>query len=75
MKFEITINENDVAVVWSVDDSNVQSIADIREGASRLFKLPKKSSAVGKTGAQIRWAAYPEAVITADYRFDSEEVI
>ena len=71
MKFEITINDIDRAVVWRVDDSGVQSIADIREGASRLFKLPKKRSAVGKTGAQIRWTAYPEAVVVADYRFDN----
>ena len=71
MKYEITITQKDIAVAWSVDIDGVKSIADIRDSATHLFKLSKKHSVVGKTGEQIRWAAYPNAVVTADNRFDS----
>ena len=71
MKYEISITSSDVAVVWSVDNDDVRSIIGIHQGATQLFKLSTKHSVIGKTGAQIHWTAYPEAIVTADDRFDN----
>jgi|TARA_R110001583_G_scaffold21333_5_gene81036 hypothetical protein len=64
MKNTITIFDAH-AVVYGPDDFGSKTIVNLLEIG--VLKLSKKS-VEGKTGADIGWTAYKDAVITEDYR-------
>lgn len=71
MNYVITIHEKrDRVVVWQEDDFGVRTIVNILESASEVLYIPRTKSVVGRTGMQLRYRAYPDAVVVADYRFD-----
>ncbi|HIK67366.1 MAG TPA: hypothetical protein EYF95_05300 [Flavobacteriales bacterium] len=53
------------AVAWGPDEFGSKTIINLL--SIEVLKIPKRS-AVGKTGADIRWLAHENAVITEDYR-------
>jgi len=55
------------AVAWGPDGHGSKTIINLLPTSA--LKLPKRT-AVGKTGADIRWTAHKDAVITEDYRYE-----
>ena len=53
------------AVAWGPDEFGSKTIINLLP--LDVLKLPKRS-AVGKTGADIKWTAHKIAVVTEDYR-------
>jgi hypothetical protein len=63
----ITITEVH-AVAWGSDEFGGKTIINLLP--IKVLKIPKRS-AVGKTGADIKWTAHENALITEDYRWES----
>ena len=53
------------AVAWGSDGFGSKTIINLLPIG--VLKIPKRS-AVGKTGADIKWSAHKDAVVTEDYR-------
>ena len=66
MKTTITIFDAH-AVAYGPDDFGSKTIINLLEVG--VLKLPKRS-VVGKTGADIKWTAHKDAVVTEDYRYE-----
>jgi hypothetical protein len=64
----ITLSINDeYATAWVANDDGSQSLVGVLE--TKALRLPKRSVA-GKTGAEIKWIAYKDSVVTVDYRHE-----